>query len=65
MILTMENYVYIQTIKVKENKPKHRNICFGALQDLLLSSPHLHLQLLHIFQNLFNKYITFVKNDKL
>lgn len=30
MILTMENYVYIQKIKVEENNPKFRNIYLGA-----------------------------------
>lgn len=60
MILTMENYVYIQRINVEENNPKFRNIYFGVLKGLL-PSPYLHFYLLHIFQNFFNKYITFVK----
>lgn len=60
MILTMENYVYTQRINVEENNPKFRNIYFGVLKGLL-PSPYLHFYLLHIFQNFFNKYITFVK----
>lgn len=56
----MENYVYIQRINVEENNPKFRNIYFGVLKGLL-PSPYLHFYLLHIFQNFFNKYITFVK----
>lgn len=61
---TTENYVYIQRMKVGRNKSKLRDICLGAPKGLFLPSPHLHSYLLHIFQNFFNKYITFVKHKR-